>query len=114
MATTTPEPFELHVPDAVLDDLRARLERTRWPDEIAGSDWKYGSNRGYMRDLVEHWRDGFDWRAQEAKLNAFDQFRVELGGVDLHFIHQQGVGPDPDAARCSRTAGPDRCGSSTS
>jgi pimeloyl-ACP methyl ester carboxylesterase len=95
MTASTPEPFELHVPDAVLDDLHTRLALTRWPDEIAGSGWKYGTNRAYMRSLVEHWRDGFDWRAQEAKLNAFDQFRVELGGVDLHFIHQRGAGPDP-------------------
>ena len=66
-----------------------------------------------MRGLVEHWRDGFDWRAQEAKLNAFEQFRVELEGIDLHFIHQPGVGPDP-CRSCSRTAGPARSGSSTS
>ncbi len=72
MAASTPEPFRLHVSDEVLDDLRDRLARTRWPDEIAGSGWEYGTNLGYLRRLVEHWRDGFDWRAQEAKLNAFD------------------------------------------
>jgi pimeloyl-ACP methyl ester carboxylesterase len=90
-----PEPFSLHVPDEVLDDLRERLARTRFPDEVPGSDWRLGTNLAYMRDLVDHWRDGFDWRAQEAKLNAFDQYRVELEGIDLHFIHQPGVGPDP-------------------
>ena len=95
MAASLPEPFRLHVPDDVLDDLRKRLTRTRWPDEIPGSDWTYGSNRAYMRGLVEHWRDGFDWRAQEARINAFDQFRAEVGGIDLHYIHQPGVGPDP-------------------
>jgi microsomal epoxide hydrolase len=90
-----PEPFRLDVPDEVLHDLRERLARTRWPDEVPGSEWRLGTNRDYMRGLVEHWRDGFDWRAQEEKLNAFDQFRVELDGIDLHFIHQTGVGPDP-------------------
>jgi microsomal epoxide hydrolase len=71
------------------------LTRTRWPDEIPASGWTYGSNREFMRGLVEHWRNGFDWRAQEAKINAFDQFRAEVGGIDLHYIHQPGVGPDP-------------------
>ena len=92
---TTPKPFRLHVPDAVLDDLRERLRRTRWPDEIPDSGWRYGSNRDYVRALVEHWRDGFDWRAQEARLNAFRQFRATVDGIDLHFIHEPGVGPDP-------------------
>jgi pimeloyl-ACP methyl ester carboxylesterase len=95
MAASKPEPFRLHVPDEALDDLRERLTRTRWPDEIPGSGWTYGSNREFMRGLVEHWRNGFDWRAQEAKINAFDQFRAEVGGIDLHYIHQPGVGPDP-------------------
>ena len=90
-----PEPFSLHVPDEVLDDLRERLARTRWPDEIAGSDWRFGSNLDYVRRLVERWRDGFDWRAQEARLNAFEQYRAPVDGIDLHFIHQPGVGPDP-------------------
>ena len=54
-----------------------------------------GRTSAYVQALVEHWRDGFDWRAQEAELNAFDQYRVPLGGVDLHFLHQPGVGPDP-------------------
>jgi pimeloyl-ACP methyl ester carboxylesterase len=95
LASSTPEPFRMHVPDDVLDDLRARLAHTRWPDEIEDSNWRYGSDLGYMRRLVEHWRDSFDWRAQEAEINAFSQFRAEVAGVNLHFIHQQGVGPDP-------------------
>jgi microsomal epoxide hydrolase len=90
-----PRPFSLHVPDEVLDDLRERLARTRWPDEVPGSGWEYGTDLAYLRRLVDHWHDGFDWRAQEAKLNAFDQFRVRLDAIDLHYIHQPGVGPDP-------------------
>ncbi len=89
------EPYRLDVPQAVLDDLKERLQRTRWPDEIPGGAWRYGSELAFMRRLVDHWLDRFDWREQEAKLNAFEQFRVALGGIDLHFIHQRGVGPDP-------------------
>lgn len=87
--------FRLQVRDEVLDDLRERLSRTRWPDEVPGSGWQYGSSLDFVRRLVERWRDGFDWRAQEAKLNAFDQFRITIRGIDLHFVHQRGVGPDP-------------------
>jgi pimeloyl-ACP methyl ester carboxylesterase len=90
-----PEPFRLHVPDDVLDDLRARLSRTRLPDEVPESGWAYGTNLEFMRRLIARWRDGFDWRAQEAALNAFDQFNIPTGGVDLHYIHQPGIGPDP-------------------
>jgi pimeloyl-ACP methyl ester carboxylesterase len=90
-----PESFHLHVADDVLDDLRDRLARTRWPDEIASSGWTYGADLAFIRRLSAHWRDGFDWRAQEAKLNAFDHFKVALDGIGLHFIHQPGVGPDP-------------------
>src|SRR6185437_5631194 len=90
-----PEPFRLHVPDEVLDDLRDRLSRTRLPDEVPQSEWRYGTSLAYMRRLIPHWRDQFDWRAHEAALNAFDQFRVQLHGIDVHFIHQRGVGPRP-------------------
>ena len=95
MAGAVPEPFCLHLADEVLDDLRERLSRTRWPDEVPGSGWQYGANRDFMRRLIEHWRDRFDWRAHEATLNTFDQFRVSIEGIDLHFVHQRGTGPDP-------------------
>jgi pimeloyl-ACP methyl ester carboxylesterase len=90
-----PQPYGLHVGEEVLDDLRGRLTRTRWADEIPGSGWRYGSSLAFMRRLTARWLDGFDWRAQEARLNAFDQFRVPLGGINLHFVRQRGVGPDP-------------------
>ena len=88
-------PFEINVEQAVLDDLQARLNRTRWPDEIPGSGWDYGSNLAYMKELMEYWRTSFDWRAQEKKLNAFHHFKSEVDGLDIHFIRERGVGPNP-------------------
>ncbi len=90
-----PQPFRLQVPDADIDDLRERLARTRWPDQAPGEPWSFGSDLGYVQGLVEHWRSGFDWRAQEARLNAFPQFTVPLQGIDLHFLHVPGQGPKP-------------------
>jgi pimeloyl-ACP methyl ester carboxylesterase len=89
------EPFRIAVPDAVLADVRERLARTRFPDEIPGSGWGYGTDLAYMRELVAHWRDRYDWRAAEARLNAFAQFRASVGGLGIHFIHERGVGPAP-------------------
>jgi pimeloyl-ACP methyl ester carboxylesterase len=89
------KPFTIHVPDAVLADLRDRLGRVRWPDEIPGSGWSYGSDLATVKALVAYWRDGFDWRAQEAALNAWPQFTTPLAGIDVHFVHAGGVGPNP-------------------
>jgi microsomal epoxide hydrolase len=91
----TPTPFTLHVPDEVLADLRARLARVRWPDEAPGAGWAHGTSLAYMKDLVAYWLGTYDWRAQESRLNAWRQFTVPLGGIDLHFIHEPGVGPAP-------------------
>jgi len=88
-------PFRIEVPDAVLRDLRERIARTRWPDEISGSGWDYGTNLAYLRELLDYWRDRFDWRAQERKLNDLSQFRADVDGLDLHFVHARGGGPDP-------------------
>jgi pimeloyl-ACP methyl ester carboxylesterase len=90
-----PRPFTVRVPDETLVDLHDRLTRVRWPDEIPDSGWQFGTSLAYLKELVAYWRDTFDWRAQEAKLNQFQQFTVPIDGVDLHFIHQPGVGPDP-------------------
>ena len=91
----TPQPFHLHIPDHAVADLRERLARTRWPDQAPGAAWATGTDLAWMRTLVAHWRAGFDWRAAEAKLNAFAQFKVPLAGIDLHFIHVEGKGPSP-------------------
>jgi microsomal epoxide hydrolase len=90
-----PAAFHLHIPEETLADLRERLARVRWPDEPPGTPWSTGSSVSYMRDLVAYWRDGFDWRAQEAALNRFPQFKVPIGGIELHFIHEEGNGPNP-------------------
>jgi microsomal epoxide hydrolase len=90
-----PVPFSLHVADADIADLKERLARTRFPDQAPGEAWAYGADLAYMRSLVTYWRDTFDWRACEAELNAFPQFRVPLHGIDLHFLHVPGKGPAP-------------------
>src|SRR5918992_1096007 len=88
-------PFEVRVTEEVLADLRERLARTRWPDEVAGAGWDYGVPLGYLRQLVEHWRTGFDWRAQERRLNAVANFRAAVGGLGVHVVHERGKGPTP-------------------
>ena len=88
-------PFTIAVEDSVLEDLQQRLADTSWPDEIPNTGWDYGSNLAYLKELVEHWRTKFDWRAQEAKLNAFSHFKSEVDGLDIHFIHEKGKGPNP-------------------
>ena len=88
-------PFTIQVPDAVLDDLKQRLRQTRLPDEIAGAEWDYGTNLAYLRELITYWRDSFDWRAQEKRLNQFAQFKTRIDGLDLHFVHQRS--PEPNA-----------------
>ena len=83
------QPFTIQVAQSTLDDLRSRLARTRWPDEVEGAGWDYGTNGGYLKELVDYWQHTFDWRAQEARLNHFAQFRTRLDGVDIHFVHER-------------------------
>ena len=91
----TPRPFTLRVPDDTLDDLRMRLQRVRWPDEAPDAGWGHGTSLAYMKELVAYWRDRYDWRRHEAGLNRWRQFTVPIGGIDLHFVHEPGVGPAP-------------------
>jgi hypothetical protein len=90
-----PRPFRIDVPQAVLDDLRERLARTRWPDQAPGAAWAYGADVEYMKELCAYWRDHYDWRTHEATLNGFRQFTAPVAGIDLHFIHEEGRGPKP-------------------
>jgi microsomal epoxide hydrolase len=89
------QPFKINIPQATLDDLRERLARTRWPDEVEGAGWDYGTNVGYLKSLVDYWQHEFDWRKQEAKLNTYTQFRADIDGLNIHFIHERGKGPNP-------------------
>ena len=89
------KPFTVSLRPAVLDDLRERLENTRWPDEVSGAGWDYGANLGFMRSLVDYWHEDFDWPAQERALNAFQHFQAEIDGWGIHFIHVRGRGPKP-------------------
>jgi pimeloyl-ACP methyl ester carboxylesterase len=92
---TRPTPFTIHVPQEDLDDLAERLARTRWADDFANESWAYGVEGGYLRELVDHWRHHFDWRAVEARMNAVPQFRVDLDDIPIHFAHVRGSGPRP-------------------
>ena len=87
------ERFEIRVSDAVLDDLRDRLARTRFPDEVNDDDWSYGTSLSYLRELVEYWRDKYDWRAQESALNSFAHYTTPIEGLRLHFMHQRSAEP---------------------
>lgn len=91
----TLHPFTIHVAQRTLDDVHERLVRTRWPDEVQGATWEYGTNREYLKTLVAYWLHQFDWRTQEGRLNRLTQFRVDIDGFGIHFIHERGQGPRP-------------------
>ena len=86
------EPFRVEVPQAVLDDLRERLSRTRWPAEIPGIGWQQGADLDFMRATVAHWTQAYDWRAQEREINRYHHFRALVGGLRIHFIHERSNG----------------------
>ncbi|WP_163544870.1 epoxide hydrolase family protein [Occultella kanbiaonis] len=88
-------PFSVDIPQAELDDLHERLARTRWPVALPGVGWERGTPVGYLRELAEYWRTGFDWRAQEARLNAYANYTTEIDGQAIHFLHVRS--PEPDA-----------------
>ena len=88
------ERFRVRVDDAVLEDLHSRLLRTRFPDQIEGTGWEYGTPVDYLRELVEYWRDTYDWRAQETRLNELAHFRTRIEGQSIHFIHARSARAD--------------------
>jgi pimeloyl-ACP methyl ester carboxylesterase len=88
-------PFIVNLPHQTLFDLQDRLSRTRWADQIADDGWRLGTNGAYLRELAEHWRTRFDWRAQEAAINRLAHFRAEIDDVGIHFIHERGRGERP-------------------
>ena len=89
------QPFSLPYSEAAVEDLRLRLARTRWPDEIPGSGWEYGVDLNFMRQLCDYWENQFSWKAQLEKLSVFHHYRCTLDGIGIHFIHERGKGPAP-------------------
>jgi epoxide hydrolase len=103
-ATTTDlRPYRVDVPQAALDDLADRLARTRWPDELPDVGWSYGVPLEYVRELVDHWLNGYDWRAQEARINEHPQFLTTIDGQQIHFLHIRS--PEADALPLIATHG---------
>src|SRR5580658_8532577 len=92
-AAPRPEPFVSQATRAALDDLRARVRATRWPDAPEDAGWSLGTDVAYLRELAAYWADGFDWPAQEAALARFPRFRVRLGGLGIHFVHARAAAP---------------------
>src|SRR6195952_5370384 len=88
----TPEPFTLQTDPAALEDLRARLRATRWPDAPDLAGWSLGTDVDHLRELVAYWAEEFDWTAQEAALDRLPRYRVEVGGLRIHFVHAPAVG----------------------
>ena len=89
------QPYGVDIPQADLDDLAARLSRTHFPDELSDVGWSYGVPLGYVRGLVDHWLNGYDWRAHEARINEHPQFVTTIDGEQVHFLHVRS--PEPDA-----------------
>ena len=86
-------PYKISIDEGVINDLKVRLARTRFPDEIPGTGWEYGTDLNYLRGLVAYWRNSFDWRAAERRLNELEQFTTTIDGVQIHFIHQKSKDP---------------------
>lgn len=90
----SPQPFRLRVPDDVLADLKHRLNRTRFPDQLAANeDWLYGTEKSSLQNLTAYWLDGYDWRLQESRFNALPQYKLPIRGLDMHFIHVRAKDP---------------------
>lgn len=88
------KPFKVQVPESVLADLKHRLAETRWPDQLPGTTWEYGADIRKVRELARYWQNGYDWRAQEARINRFHQFTTVIDGQTIHFIHERSPRPD--------------------
>lgn len=88
----TIQPFQIHVPQPVLVDLRERIKKTRWPDEQTGSAWTFGTSLSHMKELAEYWHDKFDWRKTESTINQYPNFVAEIQGFKIHFLHIRGEG----------------------
>ena len=93
--TSSIRPFKIEVADEIIDAVRTRVAQFPWHEMPDDGGWEYGSNLDYMKELADYWVNDFDWRAQEARLNQFPHFKVEVDGIDMHFIHETGSGDNP-------------------
>jgi len=89
------QPFTIPYSQSAIDDLRLRLSRTRWPDEMPGSEWAYGFDLRFLQEICVYWRDQFDWKAEVERLSTLHHYRFTTDGIGIHFIHERGKGPDP-------------------
>lgn len=89
------ERFHIQLSDEVLDDLKYRLDHVRLPDTLEGSSWERGTDINYLKSIISYWKEQYDWRAQERELNRFSQFHCNVDGIDIHFVHEKGKGPNP-------------------
>src|SRR5712692_1322601 len=88
-------PFKVQVSQEIIDEVSKRLAKTRFPDEVAMAGWDYGSSLTYMRELVDYWRNKFNWKTQERLLNAFHHYKATVGESTIHFVQEKGKGPSP-------------------
>ena len=95
LSKTQTIPFKIEIPQSALDDLQERLKRTRWADEPEDSGWSMGASLHYMKELVDYWQHSYDWRQHEVELNQFNHFKTTIDGIEIHFIHERGKGPNP-------------------
>lgn len=91
----TIERFHIHVADEILDDLKYRLDHIRWPEQVDNDGWERGTELSYLKSLVSYWKDHYDWRAKESELNRLSQYCCHIDGIDVHFVHERGKGPNP-------------------
>jgi pimeloyl-ACP methyl ester carboxylesterase len=89
------QPFRIEVSEPNLFELRRRLGAVRWAEDFGNADWTYGVERGWLAEMIAYWRDSYDWRAHEAAMNAYPQFRAGIEGIPIHFLHVRGKGADP-------------------
>ena len=93
-ASDTPIPFSITISDQQLLDLKQRLSMTRLPDQLPGTTWEYGTDKGYLTELLRYWQEDFDWKAQELQLNQLDQYTMQVDDINMHFIHKRSSNPD--------------------
>lgn len=94
MASNVVVPYKISIPESDIEDLAARLAKSRLPDQLNSISWEYGSDLSFMQEVLSYWREEFDWKEQERRLNQFDHFKTQIDGLEMHFIHQRSENPN--------------------